>query len=75
MNPKLKESMAKCGLDPHVYKKRIVTIAEIDKDEFDKLVNDRLNDGWDVYNITAQWQPDFGTFCYIAFLTKFVRVD
>lgn len=75
MDEKLKECMTKCGLDPHIYKKRIVTIANVDKDEFDELVNDRLNDGWDIYNLTAQWQPDFGMLCYVAFLTKFVCVD
>ena len=75
MNPKLKETIDMCCLDPHVYKKRIVTIAESDRDEFDKLVNDRLNDGWDIYELTTQMFSKSGTLCYIAFLTKFVCVD
>lgn len=71
--------LGKNGLNPHVYKQRFVTIRTCNKDEFDEKVNEKLSDNWQILYLSTSLVPEPfplpGSLCYIAFLSKYVRVD
>lgn len=71
--------LGKNCLNPQVYKQRFVTVSSCNKDEFDRQVNEKLSDNWEIMHLTTSLAPEPfplpGSLRYIAFLSKYVRVD
>ncbi len=71
--------LGKNALNPHVYKQRFVTISTANKNEFDEKVNEKLSDNWQILHLSTALAPEPfplpGSLRYIAFLSKYVRVD
>lgn len=71
--------LGKNRLNPQVYKQRFVTVSSCNKDEFDRQVNEKLSDNWEIMHLTTSLAPEPfplpGSLRYIAFLSKYVRVD